>query len=134
MNYSKSENLSTNLIDLKNYLFEVIVKEDSPAIGKRLAEINNISDSETEVLGLVNENGAIAKVGMSKKIKAGQILVIKTDPEEIANIKAKLGFEVAENLNPIREEGLEEIEAMICLLYTSPSPRDATLSRMPSSA
>ena len=23
---------------------------------------------------------------------------------------------------------------MICLLYTSPSPRDATLSRMPSSA
>ena len=25
-------------------------------------------------------------------------------------------------------------EAMDCLLYTSPSPRDATLSRMPSSA
>ena len=24
--------------------------------------------------------------------------------------------------------------AVICLLYTSPSPRDATLSRMPSSA
>ena len=27
-----------------------------------------------------------------------------------------------------------EIEAKACLLYTSPSPRDATLSRMPSSA
>ena len=26
------------------------------------------------------------------------------------------------------------LNAMICLLYTSPSPRDATLSRMPSSA
>ena len=26
------------------------------------------------------------------------------------------------------------IDAIICLLYTSPSPRDATLSRMPSSA
>ena len=25
-------------------------------------------------------------------------------------------------------------QSMICLLYTSPSPRDATLSRMPSSA
>ena len=25
-------------------------------------------------------------------------------------------------------------DSMICLLYTSPSPRDATLSRMPSSA
>ena len=29
--------------------------------------------------------------------------------------------------------GLQDV-AKICLLYTSPSPRDATLSRMPSSA
>ena len=28
----------------------------------------------------------------------------------------------------------EKTLALICLLYTSPSPRDATLSRMPSSA
>ena len=27
-----------------------------------------------------------------------------------------------------------EVQALVCLLYTSPSPRDATLSRMPSSA
>ena len=33
-------------------------------------------------------------------------------------------------------EFLEELEflSVTCLLYTSPSPRDATLSRMPSSA
>ena len=30
--------------------------------------------------------------------------------------------------------GDDKINAYICLLYTSPSPRDATLSRMPSSA
>ena len=28
----------------------------------------------------------------------------------------------------------ENIDLIFCLLYTSPSPRDATLSRMPSSA
>ena len=28
----------------------------------------------------------------------------------------------------------EEVLSCLCLLYTSPSPRDATLSRMPSSA
>ena len=34
-----------------------------------------------------------------------------------------------------REKQLEQItSSMTCLLYTSPSPRDATLSRMPSSA
>ena len=32
------------------------------------------------------------------------------------------------------EEIKPTVEAVFCLLYTSPSPRDATLSRMPSSA
>ena len=31
-------------------------------------------------------------------------------------------------------EGIRATHAITCLLYTSPSPRDATLSRMPSSA
>ena len=38
----------------------------------------------------------------------------------------------SEDLNNICDECKEEDES--CLLYTSPSPRDATLSRMPSSA
>ena len=37
---------------------------------------------------------------------------------------------------PLQRPGdiLEAVPGLICLLYTSPSPRDATLSRMPSSA
>ena len=35
---------------------------------------------------------------------------------------------------PIRKEGFFKTSQLACLLYTSPSPRDATLSRMPSSA
>ena len=34
----------------------------------------------------------------------------------------------------VQAEKLGEGEFYVCLLYTSPSPRDATLSRMPSSA
>ena len=38
-------------------------------------------------------------------------------------------------LNPATPaEAVEYLLDMVCLLYTSPSPRDATLSRMPSSA
>ena len=40
-----------------------------------------------------------------------------------------------EKLTPEEElEALKDKLARTCLLYTSPSPRDATLSRMPSSA
>ena len=35
---------------------------------------------------------------------------------------------------PVFEQTLASPRVAICLLYTSPSPRDATLSRMPSSA
>jgi len=47
----------------------------------------------------------------------------------------KLGVEIFAELGEVvifYEDTV--IEAYSCLLYTSPSPRDATLSRMPSSA
>ena len=34
----------------------------------------------------------------------------------------------------LKREDLSRVHSYNCLLYTSPSPRDATLSRMPSSA
>ena len=40
----------------------------------------------------------------------------------------------AKHLGISVEQALAEIKGEACLLYTSPSPRDATLSRMPSSA
>ena len=40
-----------------------------------------------------------------------------------------------ENINKVGGAGIYPVDMIIsCLLYTSPSPRDATLSRMPSSA
>ena len=46
--------------------------------------------------------------------------------------------DVAKELAPVGEtefvQGVAAMSASGCLLYTSPSPRDATLSRMPSSA
>ena len=36
--------------------------------------------------------------------------------------------------NTATQVGLDELNKIICLLYTSPSPRDRTRSRMPSSA
>ena len=103
----------TRLIDLKNYLFEVKVKDDSNAIGMRLSEIKKISGPETEVLGVVNETGGVSRVSMAKKIQPGQILVIKTSPDDIASIQERLGFEIAENLNTIQESDLAEIEVMV---------------------
>ena len=47
-------------------------------------------------------------------------------------IRVTLDSLAAQTLRPDRVIVLDD--ASTCLLYTSPSPRDATLSRMPSSA
>ena len=59
-------------------------------------------------------------------------------PQEGAAAAEYASFRTAMHLD---EQGLERwdlvrepLPADFCLLYTSPSPRDATLSRMPSSA
>ena len=48
----------------------------------------------------------------------------------------KLTLAVADHNVPTtdRTNGIADQESKICLLYTSPSPRDRSLSRMPSSA
>ena len=104
---------TTRLIDLKNYLFEVTVKDDSKAIGMRLSEIKKISGPETEVLGMVNDSGGVSRVSMGRKIQPGQILVIKTSPDDISSIQETLGFEIADDLVTVKESDLAEIEVMV---------------------
>ena len=61
---------------------------------------------------------------------------IEGNPEDIDESKvvsiAKHVTRVSLGVQSFRDEKLRTLER--CLLYTSPSPRDATLSRMPSSA
>ena len=74
------------------------------------AEKRSITSLQTELVADVKE--------IQRLIKAGA-------PE------FKLVFIKLENAKRI---ALTLIDYIVCLLYTSPSPRDATLSRMPSSA
>ena len=67
-----------------------------------------------------NRNG----VGATVKVTAG-------DKNWIRQLMPGTGYHSYDE--PILHFGLGNVEK-ICLLYTSPSPRDATLSRMPSSA
>ena len=55
--------------------------------------------------------------------------------DEIASLDVDIPLAVMTYYNVVYRFGLERFASYLsCLLYTSPSPRDATLSRMPSSA
>ena len=70
-------------------------------------------------------------------ISSNQILVAQedaADSEAPSTVQQLLELVKEGQVREQAENAVREAEFMACLLYTSPSPRDATLSRMPSSA
>ena len=51
-----------------------------------------------------------------------------------ADLSKVYGAQNVAGLDPLQQQAIKELQSGICLLYTSPSPRDGLLSRMPSSA
>ena len=91
--------------DLEGKLRDATRSGDAPA--------SSASASASSSVPPAGEQGKDAVVELQKKLQVAAAMVKK--------LRAS-------------EKALEERLAAACLLYTSPSPRDATLSRMPSSA
>ena len=109
-------------------------------IAKTLAEvISKLNIKIQDILYWFKINGLVANPGKFKVMFLGKVAPISTF--SIGNIKAKnqaklLGIFIDDKLrfNSHVEFKCQSVGNKICLLYTSPSPRDGLLSRMPSSA
>ena len=80
----------------------------------------------------------VGKVGIGSNFPISVQSMTTTKTRDVDGTLAQI-YEIASNGADIVRVTCNEVEAAeglveICLLYTSPSPRDATLSRMPSSA
>ena len=104
---------TNNLIDLDNFLFELVVPEGSNAIGLTFSSFIKKAGNETEILGLVNEKGAVSKVRNNSKIRVDQHLVMKVSPNLISSIQDRFGLKIAETSHNLKEELIDEIEVVI---------------------
>ena len=129
--YSKSENFITmmdvlpTILDLINYKNEIEVDGQS-----RVSALNDNDNSESSkyvVTNIINDKYAIIEMPYKLITSADgdQLYNIIDDPSENLNI-------ASENQEIVFK--LKNTLSQCCLLYTSPSPRDGLLSRMPSSA
>ena len=102
---------------------------------RRLVRVHG-RDREGEVVGRALPE---ARVRRHDDVEFRQIIgVRKLDLRDVAAVELRdvlLDADLAGRLALLRARRLRDLAAAdACLLYTSPSPRDATLSRMPSSA
>ena len=105
--------IGSSLINLKGYLFEVRVNENSELIGRTLSRFKKIAGEDFEIIGIVNDKGAVSKVKNNTKIKGNQILVIKCPPDDIGTILERFDLRIPKELHYFDDDDLEEIEAMI---------------------
>ena len=69
-------------------------------------------------------------------MKAGKSVKVFDVSKKMLGIAKDKNLETAENLDDLIKDHVDTVITMLpdCLLYTSPSPRDLSTSRMPSSA
>ena len=101
------------LINMKGYLFEVVVNQGSSSVGLTLYKFKKQAGEDIEIIGVISETGSVKKVQNNMRIKEGQILVIKSPPDEIGKILNLFDFSIPEELHSFDEADLEEIEVLI---------------------
>ena len=98
--------------------------------GAQLTEATHqINMNGSGVLLYLNQEGR--GIGLANKMRA---YALQDEGFDTVEANHRLGFEDDERNFKIGASILKELEINSCLLYTSPSPRDRTRSRMPSSA
>ena len=93
-----------------------------------------ITNSATDIIERLIEGGLEEKYARIILALCGQAPMKASEIGKLVSISR---MDAYNSLKKLKEMGLVMAtldKPMSCLLYTSPSPRDATLSRMPSSA
>ena len=87
-----------------------------------------IGNPQPRLFRLKKDRAIINRMGFNN----GGVDALVDQLKALEKTKVIIGGNIGKNKDTPNEEAHKDY--LICLLYTSPSPRDATLSRMPSSA
>ena len=127
--------LVEELRDAEEVSHRVVVADGSAMAHHPLSAIELPLHTGMRVLAVRGGDGWTTTVDGETILVPDDVLFLEGPPAGIATAREMAG--AAPRPAPVETEPVEELDRaidLLCLLYTSPSPRDATLSRMPSSA
>ncbi len=101
------------LIELEDYLVEMVITENSKFIDKRALDFRQELDTDTALIGQIDANGKKIEIHGNQKLYAGQILIMKINPDMVADIQQEFGLDIDSENDLTSIEDLGGIEAII---------------------
>ncbi len=102
--------------EMAEYLTEVVVTEGSPLVGKTVPQGLAELDADADIVQLVRGKQAFSEPLARKEIRAGDVLVLRTDRENLLTFIEAEGLDLAPDADDVSEERLEvaeeEVEAV----------------------
>lgn len=103
------------LFDLADYIAELKVAEDSSIIGKKVRELDADAEKyDVEIIGLIRKGKRMPGLARVVEIKAGDLLVVEANPENIESLLGAMGLEyVGTGVSMLREAHLNLTEVVV---------------------
>jgi len=79
--------------DTGTYLTEARVREGAKAAGKTIREVEDVlQESDAQIVGMVRNRFRVAVPNIHARVRAGDILVIESEPESLSSVYSSLGL------------------------------------------
>ena len=101
------------LIELEDYLVEMVITKSSKLINKRALDFRQELDTDTALMGQIDEDGKKIEIHGNQKLYEGQILILKINPDMVADIQQEFGLDIDSENDLTSIEDLGGIEAII---------------------
>jgi di/tricarboxylate transporter len=101
--------LDPQTFNIQAYVTEVVVPARARMAGRLLGEIKNAMDADVNVVGLIREERRYEAPSTLQEVKAGDVLIVEADPEDLNELIAATGFEIAGSDRSTRDADGEEI-------------------------
>ncbi|WP_418281603.1 SLC13 family permease [Halorubrum sp. DTA98] len=95
--------------EMTEYLTEVVVRDDSPLVGKTIDRSLGDIDVDADIVQLVRGDQVFTEPLAPKEIRAGDVLVLRTDRESLLTLVDVEGLDLAPDAD-VSEERLEAEE------------------------
>tara|TARA_B100000900_G_scaffold315384_1_gene274276 strand:+ start:223 stop:1950 length:1728 start_codon:yes stop_codon:yes gene_type:complete len=101
------------LIELEDYLVEMVITKNSKLIDKRALDFRQELDTDTALMGQIDENGKKIEIHGNQKLYKDQILIMKINPDMVADVQQEFGLDIDSENDLTSIEDLGGIEAII---------------------